>query len=185
MTEGDARRKNRNLALNCLAIVVGMVLLAYASVPLYRIFCSMTGFGGTTQFATALPTHVVAGRKLKIQFNSDVSPGLPWKFHPQQREVEVMVGEDKLVFFDVESLASQLTYGIASYNVTPLKVGAYFNKIKCFCYSKQPMEPYQKATMPVTFFINPDFATDPDMRDVDTVTLSYTFFPAADKKPAN
>ncbi|MBI1275976.1 cytochrome c oxidase assembly protein [bacterium] len=183
--KGDIGRRNRNLAINCTAIVIGMLLLAYASVPLYRIFCRVTGFAGTTQFATKIPSTIVKDRKITVQFNSDVAPGLPWHFKPEKREVEVMIGENRLVFFDVENKSDHMTYGVASYNVTPVKVGAYFNKIKCFCYNKQPLQPHQKATMPVSFFIDPDFMKDPDMKDVDTVTLSYTFFSSTDKNPAN
>ena len=170
--------KNRNLALNMLAIVVGMVLLSYASVPLYRMFCQVTGFGGTTQDVSAqkpIP-HRVYDRELVVQFNADVMPELPWKFAPLQRKVTVKVGEQKLVFFRVTNEGSEPLEGVSTFNVAPDEMGQYFVKVKCFCYEKQLIQPGQTIDMPVSFFIDPSLLKNHDLDKLTTVTLSYTFF---------
>jgi cytochrome c oxidase assembly protein subunit 11 len=176
----DLHHKNRRTALSLLVMVVGMAGLAYASVPLYSLFCKVTGFGGTTQEAKVIPQQPL-DRKITVRFNADVAPGLNWSFKPQQLEVDVRIGEQQLVFYEVENHENTLTFGTAIYNVTPHKAGVYFNKIKCFCYDRQPVEAGQRVDMPVSFFIDPAFVDDPDMRDVKTITLSYTFFPLPEK----
>jgi len=173
-------RSNRRLALSLLALVVGMVSLAYASVPLYRVFCQVTGLGGETKQASAVPETRVTDRQITVQFNADVMDGLPWAFAPQQREMTLNVGEQKLAFYAAENQRPVPTQGMATYNVTPHKAGQYFNKIACFCFDEQTLEASQAVDMPESFFIDPAFADDPDMRDVDTITLSYTFFPVSD-----
>lgn len=173
----DPATKNRNLGLSLLAIVLGMVCLAYASVPLYDLFCRVTGTGGTTQEAIRFPTSI-SGRTITVRFNADVSPELPWHFAPQQIAMDVKIGENGLAFYTAKNLSNTMTYGTATYNVTPHKAGIYFNKVKCFCFERQPLQAGQETDMPVSFFIDPEFLNDPAMADVDTVTLSYTFFPA-------
>lgn len=169
-------QRNTKLALNLGMIVAGMVMLAYASVPLYDLFCRVTGFGGTTQVAAQAP-GATGERLITVRFNADTDPNLPWSFRTQQNSLQVRLGEQKLAFFHAENKADHTTFGTAIYNVTPNKAGIYFNKIQCFCFVKQPLEPHQSVDMPVSFFIDPEFMKDPDMDDVDTITLSYTFFP--------
>ena len=115
-------------------------------------------------------------RKIKILFNSDISPSIPWNFMPQQRSVETIPGKPTLAFFSAENLSNQVVTGIAVYNVAPVKVGKYFNKVSCFCFSSQTLQPHAKIMMPVSFFIDPAIENDPEMDDIDTITLSYTFF---------
>jgi cytochrome c oxidase assembly protein subunit 11 len=165
----------RNLRIVLAGVVVTMLALAYASVPLYRIFCQKTGFGGTTQVAKAASTLVV-NREITVRFNADVHRDLPWKFRPLQTEIKVKVGENALAFYESQNWSDKPISGIATYNVTPDKAGIYFNKVACFCFEEQVLSPHQRVEMPVQFFIDPDFATDPDLMDVNTITLSYTFF---------
>ena len=167
---------NRRLGLSMLAIALGMVMLAYASVPLYRLFCQVTGYGGTTQENTHLPGKVLV-RRITVRFNADIDPTLPWKFRPNQNEVTVQVGQQNLVSYHAENEADLPLTGRAVYNVTPHKAGAYFDKIACFCFKEQTLAAHQKVQMPVSFFIDPSIQDDPEMQDVDTITLSYTFFP--------
>lgn len=164
-------------------VVIAMVGLSFAAVPLYRMFCEATGFNGTTQRATEASTRVV-DRVVEVRFNSNVSPGLPWKFGPEERAVKVKLGETRLTSFFAENLSGQDVTGVATYNVTPEKVGKYFVKTQCFCFDEQRLEARQKVDMPVYFFVDPDFATDPDMADVKVITLSYTFFRAASPQTA-
>ncbi len=166
---------NRALVLNLIAIVVGMLMLTYASVPLYKIFCQVTGFGGTTQRAgTKQVTR--SDRVVTVRFNADIDPNLKWKFEPIEKSVKVHLGENRLVAFRATNLSDKETRGSASYNVTPFAVGPYFNKIQCFCFEEQRLHPHETVTMPVSFFIDPAMLDDPDIRDVTNITLSYTFF---------
>lgn len=153
-----------------------MTALAFASVPLYRLFCQQTGYGGTTQVAIA-PAGEVRDRFIKVQFNADVSPELPWRFVPLQHEMLVRVGQSTLAFYEAENLSDKPIKGMAVYNVTPDKAGVYFNKVECFCFIEQTLEPKKKVSMPVQFFIDPKFADDKNVDDITTITLSYTFFP--------
>lgn len=173
---------NRNLytALSLAGIVFGMVLLAYASVPLYRLFCQITGIGGTTQASMTAPDTML-DRVVTVRFNADMAPSMPWQFRPLQSQVTVHIGEQKLVAYTAENQSDKALVGVATYNVTPFKVGPYFNKIQCFCFENQLLNPGQQVNMPISFFIDPAFAEDPDMRDVHTITLSYTFFRAKDQ----
>jgi len=156
-------------------LTLGMLGLAFASVPLYRMFCQVTGFGGTTQKAVVFPTRVT-NRFITIRFNADTHPTLPWEFKPMQKSVRVRAGEVGLAFYHAKNPDSEPTEGMATYNVTPNKAGIYFNKVECFCFERQHMEGGQEVDFPVQFFIDPAFADDPNMADVDTITLSYTFF---------
>jgi Cytochrome oxidase assembly factor len=174
------RRRNRVFLVSLFAMVAGMVGLAFASAPLYSMFCRVTGFGGTTQRADAAPAKVL-DRVVTIRFNSDVNDALPWNFRPEQRELKVRVGETGLANYRAENRAAKPTVGTAVYNVTPDKAGLYFNKIQCFCFDEQVLEPGQSVDMPVAFFVDPAMADDPNMEDVTTITLSYTFFRAKDE----
>ncbi|WP_114860632.1 cytochrome c oxidase assembly protein [Azospirillum brasilense] len=174
------RRKNRLFMAGLFGLVFGMVGLAYASVPLYALFCQVTGFGGTTQRADAAPVQQV-DRVIKVRFNADVNQSLPWRFKPEQKELTVKLGEMGLAAYQAANRVDRATVGTALYNVTPDKVGKYFNKIECFCFTEQVLEPGQSVDMPVAFFVDPALADDPAMEDVTTITLSYTFFRAKDE----
>ncbi len=172
---------NRALAMLLAGVVVGVVGLAYASVPLYRVFCQVTGYGGTTQVARAAPGEVGA-RRITVRFNTDVNGDLPWTFVPVQPRITLAVGETGLAFFRATNHATVPVTGTATFNVTPMKAGPYFDKIQCFCFSEQTLAPGQTVEMPVSFFVDPAIAKDPGMDDVATITLSYTFFRAADDR---
>ena len=167
--------KNQRLGLNILMIVVGMVMLTYASVPLYKTFCRVTGYGGTPLIAEKL-IHKATDRVVTIRFDSNIDPKLPWKFKPEKLSEQIRVGESSLAFFDAENLTDKPITGMAAYNVSPDKAAPYFNKVQCFCFNEQTLAPHQKVQMPVSYFVDPDFNKDPQMRDVDTITLSYTFY---------
>ncbi len=157
-------------------ILVGMGCLAYASVPLYRIFCQVTGFGGTTQRAETAPAHA-ADRIITVRFDSTVAD-VPWRFEPNQRAMAVHVGETALATYHAHNVASQGVTGTATFNVTPAKAGQYFDKIQCFCFSEQTLKAGESVDMPVSFFIDPAILQDRNLDDVHTITLSYTFFRA-------
>ncbi len=176
----EIARKNAKLGLTILAVVFGMAALAYASVPLYDLFCRVTGFGGTTQVSSALP-DVILDRTITINFNADTDKGLPWLFKPQQRSVDVRIGQRGLTAYTAKNKLDTPTAGTAVYNVTPLKVGKYFHKVQCFCFDEQILQGGQEVSMPVMFFVDPQIADDPDMADVKTITLSYTFFRSESK----
>ena len=157
------------------SIVVGMAGLAYASVPLYDLFCKVTGYGGTPQIAEMLPS-VVGSREMTIRFNADVNRDLPWEFRPVNGKVMVKVGEPTLAFYRVKNLSDETIVGTATYNVTPLSVGKYFSKIDCFCFVEHELKPGESVELPVSFFVETSIESDPSMEDINTVTLSYTFF---------
>lgn len=190
--ESEIRRRNKNLAAWALAIVLGTVGLSYASVPLYRVFCQVTGFGGTVRRTGTDEddedlyideNRIVKGRPLNIRFNADVSARVPWRFTPLQSEVVVLPGETVLAFYLAENRSSEPITGIATYNVTPAKAAIYFNKVQCFCFDEQRLKPGEALDMPVFFYIDPDFVTDEEMSDVSDIMLSYTFFKAEDVTP--
>lgn len=166
---------NKRTAWIIIGTVIGMFSLAYASVPLYSLFCKATGFGGTTQIALDGATH--KGEKTYIvQFDSNVDSNLLWHFKPEQRQIAVKAGENTLIFFAAENMSDEPLTGTATFNVTPDKAGIYFNKIQCFCFTNQTLQPHQKITLPVSFFIDPAMENDPTAQDVKTITLSYSFF---------
>lgn len=152
-----------------------MLCLAYASVPLYRIFCKATGYGGTTKKVTNVITNST-DQKIRVYFNSDVMPDLPWEFSPEVNYMDVTIGEQSLAFYYAKNLSEQPSYGMAVYNVTPFKAGKYFNKIACFCFNEQVLLPNQKTAMPVSFFIDNAIMQDSNTKDLGEITLSYTFF---------
>jgi cytochrome c oxidase assembly protein subunit 11 len=168
-------QKNASLALNLVALAAGMLMLAYASVPLYKLFCQVTGYGGTTQEATAAPKKALA-KKITIEFNADTDPHLPWEFKPEKRSMRVHIGEQSLAFFSAKNLTSQPVTGRAVYNVVPHQAGSYFVKIECFCFKEQTLAAGEKAHMPVSFYVDPAIVNDPDLKGIETITLSYTFF---------
>lgn len=167
--------RNRRTFLVALAAAACMTGAAFAAAPLYRIFCQVTGYGGTTQVADAAPAQIL-DRRITIRFNADVAPDLPWSFAPSQGDIDIRVGEQALAFYRARNISGSAVAGTATFNVTPLKAGRYFNKIECFCFTEQQLEAGAAADMPVAFFIDPAIAEDPGMDDVTTITLSYTFF---------
>ena len=174
---------HRTTAFSVLAIVAVMVGLSYAAVPLYRVFCRATGYGGTPQIATGGP--VVKGtRVVNVHFDANVAPGLPWHFEPETTELPVKTGSTVTVYFRVRNLSGRDTAANAQYNITPDVGGFYFNKVACFCFSEQHLGPDETAELPVVFFLDPKLEEDPTMKSVDTMTLSYTFFAAKARKTA-
>ena len=167
----------------CGFVVVLMVGASYAAVPFYNWFCRATGFNGTTQVATSAPSDAPLERKITVRFDANVAPGLPWKFQPEQNEIEVRIGEVVTVFYTVTNQAARTTAALAAYNVAPLTVGAYFQKINCFCFTEQTMGPGEKREMPVVFYVDPQLAKDSENDGLNSITLSYTFYPVRDSAP--
>jgi cytochrome c oxidase assembly protein subunit 11 len=161
----------------CLVFVGGMVGMTYAAVPLYRIFCQVTGYQGTPRRADAAPA-ATSNRTITVRFDANIGNGLGWSFRPIERKVTIKAGEVATVAFRAENRTKVETTGTASFNVQPDGAGAYFNKIACFCFTSQTLEPGQTVDMPVTFFVDPAIVKDPDLENLETITLSYTFFPA-------
>jgi len=169
------RQRNQRTALYASGIIVGMLGLTAAAVPLYDLFCRVTGFGGTTQVAEAAP-EAATDRTIRVSFNADRDPGLPWRFQPVQRRMEVKIGENHLAFYEAENRSDRPIVGRAVYNVTPHKAGAYFAKVHCFCFEEQLLMPGERIEMPVSFFVDPRILDDTNAGDVHEITLSYTFF---------
>jgi cytochrome c oxidase assembly protein subunit 11 len=157
------------------ATVAGMTGLAFAAVPLYDAFCKMTGYGGTTQIAAAAP-HVVLERRMQVRFDSNVAPGLPIEFAPAQRAQSLRIGESGLAFYRVRNMSQSPVTVIATFNVTPHAAGQYFAKLECFCFQDRVLAPGEEAELPVVYFIDPEIVSDPDANEIETVTLSYTYF---------
>lgn len=177
MTPDDLARKNRRILGVTFAVVLGMIALAYISVPLYRMLCQVTGWGGTTQMVKVNPNKDnVLTRKITVRFNTNTARNMPWTFKPDLPSVDVRVGQDGLISFRAVNPTSQTITGTAIYNVTPLQAGKYFYKTQCFCFDEQVLNPGQTVHMPVSFFIDPKIMDDPEMDDLTTITLSYTFF---------
>jgi len=177
-----AGRKRRTVLAASGAIAVMLAVTAY-SPTLYRIFCEVTGYNGTTQRSGTAPTQV-AERTITIRFTAETHPDLPWAFGPVEREITVKVGEQKLAFYAAENKSAESVTGMAVFNVAPLKAGQYFDKIACFCFDEQTLAPHQRAEMPVSFFIDPKILADRNLDDVSVITLSYTFYRAIKQKPA-
>ncbi len=177
-TTDSLERKNKRMLAIVLSVVGGMIFLSFASVPLYDLFCRVTGYGGTTQVSEDLPDQIVTDRVVTIRFNTDTAPGLPWTFRPEMRQVRVNPGQQGLINYRAENTAEYPIIGTAVYNVTPPKAGRYFHKVQCFCFEEQTLQPGESMHMPVMFYVDPAMADDPNMRDVRTITLSYTFFKA-------
>lgn len=177
MTVMPDHKSNTRVALVCGSIVFGMVGLAYASVPLYALFCQVTGFGGTTQVSQS-PTGIVLDQKIAIEFDSNVNGGLNWNFKPVQHRVEIKIGEEGIAFYRAKNISKTTITGTAVFNVTPPLAGKYFNKIECFCFTEQTLKPGQSVDMPVTFYVDPEIANNKDLKKLKTITLSYTFYEA-------
>jgi cytochrome c oxidase assembly protein subunit 11 len=177
------RRRDVLVAGACGVFAAAMVGAAYAAVPLYNWFCRTTGFGGTPQVATAAPADIL-DRKLKVRFDANVAGGLPWRFEPEQTSVEVKVGEVVTVNYRVVNESARETVGVASYNVSPPTAGAYFSKINCFCFTDQRLRAGETRDMAVVFFVAPDIVKDLEQDGLDTITLSYTMYPARQTEPA-
>jgi cytochrome c oxidase assembly protein subunit 11 len=169
-------QRNRRTALAASLVVVGMLGLTAASVPLYDLFCRVTGYGGTPRIGAEAPSTVDQQRQVTVYFNADTAPDLPWSFRPAQRSVTVPVGEQTLAFYEAVSRADHPVVGRAVYNVTPLKVGSYFSKVHCFCFEEQVLGPGERVAMPVSFYVDPAMLDDADAAGVTQITLSYTFF---------
>ncbi|NJM30210.1 MAG: cytochrome c oxidase assembly protein [Rhizobiales bacterium] len=176
MNAAPNRGKNLRVAALAAGIAVGMAGLAYASVPLYRIFCQATGFGGTTQRAAAAPEYPIE-KTITVRFDANTAASLGWLFKPEQIEMKVKLGEQALAHYRAINHAKDIRVGTATFNVTPPAAGVYFNKIQCFCFTEQTLKPGESVDMPVAFFVDPAILDDPDARAIDTITLSYTFYP--------
>jgi cytochrome c oxidase assembly protein subunit 11 len=170
-------RCNGRTVAALISVVAGMVALSFASVPLYRLFCAATGFGGTTQRAEAAPARIAAGL-IDVRFDAQVAPGLDWEFRPLKNAVSVHPGAQEQVFFRAVNRTPAPVTAQAVYNVTPTKVGIYFDKLQCFCFNSQTLAPGQSVDMAVVFFVDPDILSDPGTSEVRSITLSYTMFRA-------
>ena len=172
------RRSARDIAVAfaCGGFVAVMVGVSFAAVPLYSWFCRTTGFGGTTQVAKTGPDQS-SGRVITVRFDSNVAPGLPWSFEPERRTIDVRLGEVVTVYYAVRNESARVTTGQAGYNVTPPTIGGYFEKINCFCFTQQTLQPGEKRDMAVVFYVDAKLATDAEQNGVNNITLSYTFFP--------
>jgi cytochrome c oxidase assembly protein subunit 11 len=173
------RDKKRLVALALAGVAAGMVGLSFAAVPLYQMFCQATGYGGATQRANAAPDTVL-DRTVTVRFDTNVDPSLPWRFVPEQRSVDVRIGESALVFFKATNISDKPITGTAGFNVAPQAAGLYFNKIQCFCFTQQKLAAGQTIEMPVTFFVDPKFVDDDSTKNIPEITLSYTFYRSDD-----
>ena len=169
--------KNRRFLIGLLGVSVVMVGVSYAFVPLYRWFCQVTGFGGTTQRADISQVPAVSEEEIAVRFNADINRELLWDFYPEVKRVETQLGQTQTVYYKVKNLTSTPVAGIANFNVTPLIAGQYFHKITCFCFTEQALEPQEEKSLEVLFYVDPALAEDPDIAHIDTITLSYTFYP--------
>ena len=168
-------QKNRAVGIRMALFALAMLGLAFASVPLYRVFCQVTGFGGTTMKADAAP-GAVAGQ-IGVRFDANIDPALPWKFEPVQETVRIHPGARTTIYYRATNYTARATTGQAIFNVTPEIAGKYFSKIECFCFTEQTLKPGESVKMPVIFFVDPKLRDDPDTKHIDEITLSYTFYP--------
>ena len=175
-------RNNGAVVMMCLSFVFGMGAMSYAAVPLYRIFCQVTGYNGTTQRVDQV-SSVILDRTMRVTFDANVAPGLQWEFKPVEREVNPKIGETIQVNFTAENRSNETQRGQAVFNVTPGEAGVYFNKVQCFCFTETDLKPGEKLDMPVVFYIDPEIVKAVESKDIHTVTLSYTFYPKEGPKP--
>ncbi|KAK7387360.1 hypothetical protein VNO78_28102 [Psophocarpus tetragonolobus] len=188
-SHASKEQKSQKMLLYLTGLVFAMVGCTYAAVPLYRRFCQATGYGGTVtrretveeKIARHDSNNTVITREIVVQFNADIADGMPWKFVPTQREVRVKPGESALAFYTAENKSSTPITGVSTYNVTPMKAAVYFNKIQCFCFEEQRLLPGEQIDMPVFFYIDPEFETDPKMNGINNIILSYTFFKVSEE----
>ncbi|SFT94661.1 cytochrome c oxidase assembly protein subunit 11 [Pseudovibrio denitrificans] len=170
-----AKRSNATVAVICAGVFFGMVGLSFAAVPLYQLFCQVTGYGGTTQRAEEA-SETILDREIIVSFDANVAPGLDWDFKPKQKKVRVKLGQMTEIMYEAKSLAQQVSTGTSTFNVAPFEVGGYFNKIDCFCFTEQPLQSGESIDMPVVFFIDPELDKDESLKNIKEITLSYTFF---------
>lgn len=175
----ERRTSNRVTGVVVAAIVVGMVGMSFAAIPLYRAFCQATGYGGTPKIGLAAAPGG-NGQTIRVRFDANIDPGLPWTFRPDQRDMTVTLGEDHLAAYSAHNNANRPMTGVALYNVTPEKVGKYFHKTACFCFNQQVLEPGQDMSFPLSFWIDPEIARDPNTANVHDIVLSYTFYEKLD-----
>ena len=182
MSTAALGHKNRRVGLIFLGVAAAMLGLGFASAPLYRLFCQVTGFGGTTQKVTAEQASKVsaAGRMISVRFDGNVAPDVPWSFYPERPTDRIELGQRDLAFFVAKNNSDKPITGTATFNVEPEQTGQYFNKIQCFCFTEQTLQPGEEVRMPVLFYVDPKIAQDEDARDVQQITLSYTFHKAED-----
>lgn len=173
----NGERGIRRTGLIAGGVAVAMLGLAYASVPLYRLFCQVTGFGGTTMRVDENAAPNAVDKVIKVRFDANVAPGLAWTFKPVQTQATVRIGERKMAFYQATNLTDKLITGMATYNVSPDTAGGYFMKIHCFCFDQQTLQPGETVDMPVSYYIDPAILEDASARRIDEITLSYTFFP--------
>jgi len=178
---GQKRVSNGAIFAGCAVFVGCMVGAAYASVPLYRLFCQVTGYGGTTQRVEQY-SETILQKPIQVTFDANVSSGLNWEFKPA-KTVNPKIGETVQVEYTATNRSSTASTGTAVFNVTPMEAGAYFNKVQCFCFTEQTLEPGQSITMPVVFFVDPEIAKAPETKNIKTITLSYTFYPSEKAQP--
>lgn len=171
----DVAKRNRRTGLIAAAVAASMVGVSFAAVPLYNLFCRATGYNGTPQIGAARAPGAT-GRVITVRFNANTQPDLPWRFEPAQASVQLPLGEEAMGFYHARNLSDQPATGIATYNVTPEVVGRYFHKTACFCFDEQTLEGGQATDMPLSFWVDPKIADDPNTRDIRTITISYTFF---------
>ncbi len=176
-----ARKNGRTAALAAL-LVLAMTGLAFASVPLYRLFCQVTGFDGTTMRFSGDAPGAIAGREVNVRFDANTSSALPWRFKPELAVKKVRIGERYMAFYTAKNLSDRPVTGTATFNVTPVWAGKYFNKIQCFCFNQQTLQPGEEMRMPVVFFVDPKIVDDPDAGRISEITLSYTFYPVDQAK---
>lgn len=187
--QSHSRRRDRLIALICAGVFFSMIALTYASVPLYSLFCQVTGFAGTPgivkspEFSVRADGPALNGRMIEVRFDANVARGMPWIFTPRERSVKVEFDEVKLVFYQARNKSDRPVSGTAMFNVTPLWLGQYFNKVDCFCFSEQRLEPGETVDMPVTFFVDSALLQEKAMKYLPTITLSYTFFPVDEGNP--
>ncbi|WP_275789393.1 cytochrome c oxidase assembly protein [Pararhizobium gei] len=186
VSTGNADRKkeraNGVIVASCLAFVFSMVGMAYAAVPLYDMFCKVTGYNGTTK-RVEQASDVILDKKIRVTFDANTASGLPWDFKPVQRDIELKIGETVQVAFEATNLSSKPATGQAVFNVTPMVAGAYFNKVQCFCFTETTLQPGEKMDMPVVFFVDPEIVKAAETRGINTLTLSYTFYAREPSKP--
>ncbi|MEO3386106.1 cytochrome c oxidase assembly protein [Mesorhizobium sp. CAU 1741] len=181
LSEGK-QRTNRRIAFVCGGFIAGMVGMAYAAVPLYNMFCQVTGYGGTTQRVEQY-SQTVLDRDIKVRFDANTSGGLPWDFKPVSRDVTIKIGETTQISYEAKNTFSKPTAGRASFNVTPPLAGAYFMKVECFCFTDTTLQPGESMDMPVVFYVDPAIVDVPELKNIQTITLSYTFFPLDQDAP--
>ncbi|MGB7287556.1 MAG: cytochrome c oxidase assembly protein [Salaquimonas sp.] len=176
-TDKKGSTSDIRIAVLCLSLVVGMGGLAYASVPLYQLFCQVTGYGGTTQAVENADGIAIIDRDITIRFDANISSDLAWEFKAIQRDVTIKLGEQKQIMYAAKNVTDEPLTGSATFNVTPQSAGAYFNKMQCFCFTETTLQPGEEMEMPVVFFVDPAMLEEYETKDIHTITLSYTFFP--------